>query len=116
MPRDPEVSTVVTQREDTVPHDTLATTPASTPANVKVLVMTPLLIVVVRAARVYLQVVIGLLSAAGLGADGGMLPSAFGPLVWSVLQLALAPALMSVLTNSAELLGRVDVHYPRVRA
>lgn len=110
------MQTVVTKRADTVPETVVAETPISTPTDVKIVAMHWARIVGIRGLRMYLQTVIGLLTAAGLGADGGMMPNDFMPLLQAVLQLALAPLLMSLLQNSLELLSKVDVNYPQMRA
>jgi hypothetical protein len=74
-------------------------------------------VVLVRVVRTYLQTLIGLLTALGLG----VLP--VGPVdqlaVWQQVLvtagLALFPAFMSLLQNTWELLGKWDVTKPELR-
>jgi hypothetical protein len=112
---DDTINTVVTKRDGEIEHSTAANTPGDQP-NARLIPMQPFKIVLIRAARTYLNVVIGLLTAAGVGADGGMMPNDFGPLMLSVLQLGLAPAVMSIIMNSSELLTKIDVNFPQLRA
>jgi hypothetical protein len=67
--------------------------------------MRSLSIIAIRALRTYIQTLVGLLSAAGMGADGGVLPADFMSCLLLSAQLALAPAVMSILHNVAELLS-----------
>lgn len=109
------VSTVMTQREATIPASMTANTPVGM-SDVKVVAMPWWQILFIRAARVYLQTLTGLIGAAVTGADQGMLPDAFGALVWSTAGMALAPAAMSLLMNATELLTKLDVTRPTLRA
>lgn len=110
------VKTIVTKREDTVPASVTATTPTRTPANVRVVAMTAVAQILVRAIRTYIMSLSGLLTAGGIGADRGVLPDAFGPLLWTCAGMALAPTVMSVLGNAAELMMRLDESLPQLRA
>lgn len=96
-------------------------------ANGDIMVMKPmnlLLMIVVRAARVYFQSFWGMLTAAGLGAvainhglDGHMTTPVGG---WQVFltaaYLALFPAAASVIHNAAELFTKLDEKFPQMRA
>jgi hypothetical protein len=113
---DTDVKAIVTRRDDTVPHSVLAHTPSSTPSNVQVIAMTAIAQTVIRAARTYVTSLTGLLAAGGIGADRGVLPNEFGPLLWTCAGMALAPAAMSFLLNFGELLARLDQHFPQMRA
>jgi hypothetical protein len=105
-------STVVTARADMETDHQLS--------KVVVVLMTPLRIIATRAARVYLQTLLGLLSAFGLGAaaDVGvhMAPGTFWDTLVACAGLSLAPAIMSILQNTLELLARVDTNLPQMRA
>ena len=65
-------------------------------------------LILVRAARTYLQSVLGLMTAGGLGLDSGMLPHDVGRLLLTSLQLALAPAIYTVLHEGIDVLAKLD--------
>ena len=111
-----DIKTVVTKREETVPASVTANTPSSTPSDVQVVAMNAFLLIAIRALRVYLQSIAGLVSAGGVGLDSGILPDAFGALVVSAATIALGPAFFSALTNTIELLTKVDQNWPEFRA
>lgn len=113
---DTDVKTIVTRRDDTVPHSVMAKTPASTPANVQVIAMSAIAQTLIRALRTYVMSLSGLLLAGGVGADRGVLPSEFGPLLWTCAGMALAPTMMSFLANFGELLLKLDESFPQMRA
>lgn len=70
----------------------------------------PLVIVLIRAAKVYLQTLTGLVAA---GAVTDVIPyTDFFDLVWTSAGLSVAAAGISVLTNLTELLARLDQKYP----
>jgi len=105
-------ATVITARADVSTDHQLS--------KVVIVLMPPLRIIAVRASRVYLQTLLGLLGAFGLGAaaDLGvtMAPGTFWHTLMTCAGLALAPAVMSILQNTAELLARVDTNLPQMRA
>jgi hypothetical protein len=105
-------STIVTARADMATDHQLS--------KVAVVLMAPVKIVFVRALRVYLQTLIGLLGAFGLGAASEvgvtMTAGTFAHTLLACASLALAPAIMSVLQNTVELLAQVDARLPKVRA
>lgn len=74
----------------------------------------------VRALRVYLQSLLGFLTAAttGLAQQFGVQTPVgdFGHLFLSCAGLALAPAAFSLLQNSIELLTKLDTSKPQLRA
>ena len=115
MPDLSPTSTVMTQRDAGMSRSNTAATDGDLP-NVRVITLPWWQIMLVRAARVYLQTLTGLIGAAVTGADQGMLPDAFGALVWSTAGMALAPAAMSLLMNATELLAKLDVTRPSLRA
>ena len=105
-------STIVTARADTLTDHHLAA--------VVIVVMAPLKIIAVRALRVYLQTLIGLLGAFGIGVASEVGVTMTAGNFWHTLvacgSLALAPAIMSILQNTLELLAKVDATLPQVRA
>lgn len=109
-----ETKTIVTQRAS-MPDSVVAVTPETSPTDVHVVAMPWWQIVGVRVIRTYLTTLIGLLSAAGVGADNGILPHEFMPLLMTSAKIALAPAVMSLLLNTVELLARVDTSFPQLR-
>jgi hypothetical protein len=107
-----EVKTVVTQRTDMV-TDTQVN-------NVAIILMKPIEIVLVRALRVYLQTLIGLLGALGTGAAATvgvtLTVGDFWHLLVASASIAIAPAFMSILLNTVELLAKWDASNPQLRA
>ena len=105
-------ATVVTARADTVTDHQLS--------QVVIVLMTPLRIIATRAARVYLQTLIGLLSAFGLGVASEvgvtMAADTFWHTLLACMGLAIAPAVMSILQNTLELLAKADATMPQLRA
>jgi hypothetical protein len=73
-------------------------------------------IIAVRCARVYMQTLLGLLSAGGLGAMPGWLPGELWTNVLSAATLSVAPVVFTFLQNSVELLARLDEKNPQWRA
>ena len=57
----------------------------------------------------------GLLSARLTGLDGGVMAGAFLDVLALCAQMALAPAAMSLLTNTVEVLNKLDVKFPLMR-
>jgi hypothetical protein len=107
-----ETKTIVTERSGMVTDHQAA--------SVAVVLMTPVRIIGVRAARVYLQTLIGLLGAFGLGVATDVGVTMTAGTFWHTLvacgSLALAPAIMSILQNTVELLAQVDASSPQWRA
>lgn len=89
--------------------------------NLIVRALSPLRVILIRTARVYVQSVMGILSAATAGKlmpslDLGILPDEFGALVVVALKASLAIAAMTAGQNFLELLGKLDQKYPELRA
>jgi hypothetical protein len=88
--------------------------------RVIVVLMTPIKIVVVRAFRVYLQTRVGLLTALGSGvaATVGVTLTAgdFWHLLAACSSISIAPAIISAITNTVELLAKWDASHPELRA
>ena len=74
----------------------------------------------IRGARVYLQSLVGFLLAAGTGAAAAVgvnLPVGdFGKLLLSAGSMAVAPAFISLIQNSIEMLTKLDSSSPQLRA
>jgi hypothetical protein len=72
--------------------------------------------VAVRCARVYVQTLLGLLSAGGLGLAPGWQAGELLSNVQGAALLSLAPVVFTFLQNTYELLQRIDESNPRWRA
>jgi hypothetical protein len=119
--RDQAVRMMVTDRVGAPPNGTTIETPAGRP-NIVIQLMTPIAQVLVRGVRTYVQGVIGFLLL-GLAARPVMEnlgvvvpPGDFVEAVKVAGGLALAPAAISLLQNTAELLGKLDAMFPKLRA
>jgi hypothetical protein len=88
-------------------------------AGVSVVLMAPWQIILVRALRVYLQTLVGLLTALGTGAAATVGVSLSVGDFWHLLlasaSIAVAPSVMSVLLNTIELLAKIDATNPQLR-
>jgi hypothetical protein len=108
-----EVTTVMTARDG-------AEQKGAPGFPVKIVWMTPVRIVLVRAARVYLQTLVGLLGTIGTGITAGLGVTLTAGDFWHTLvacaSIAVAPAVMSILLNTAELLAKLDESNPGLRA
>lgn len=103
----PVVVTTVARNEE-IPSGTLAKTVGDQP-NVIVKAIQPMIIVLVRAARTFLQVLVGLLTAGATGMGSGVLPVGdFATLLKVSASLAVAPAVVSIIQNVIELLAKMD--------
>lgn len=110
------VTTFAVARDTGLPHGTVATTPYYLP-NVIVTTLTPIWIVFVRTTRVYLQTLLGLLLAGGLGTATNTLPVGdFWHLLRVSAGLSVASAVVCALQNALELLSRIDQSHPELRA
>lgn len=85
-------------------------TPVGQP-NIIIKVVQPLLLVLVRALRVFLQTLLGLVTA-GLAAPKALPAQDFLHLLLLCSSLALAPAAVCVIQNMIELLTKLDQAYP----
>lgn len=107
------ITTVVVQRDNLV--DTALTTHASMP-DILVKVMSPFWVIVIRATRVYLQTLVGLLTAGATGMASTVLPATdFAHLLRICASLSVASAVMCALQNFVELLARLDEKAPQYR-
>lgn len=76
--------------------------------------MSPLAIILVRAARVYLQTAVGLVTAGSLATN--LMPAAAVLSDWKVaLSMAVGPAAVCAAQNTLELLARIDEKLPQMR-
>ncbi len=108
------VQTLVVQRDGQMDSQTVFT-PHGVP-NIVITVISPLRIVVVRALRVFLQTLVGLLTAGATGLAPNALPAGnFGHLLMTCASLAVAPAAICVIQNTIELLARLDESAPQLR-
>jgi hypothetical protein len=107
-----DVLSVVTERPTMTTDAQLGT--------VTIVTMRPWQIILVRAARCYVQTLVGLLTAVGTGLakDIGVTLSApdFAQTLLTCAGIALAPAIISLLQNSLELLAKLDATAPAMRA
>ena len=88
----------------------------NTGLDVQVIALSWVRIACTRTLRVYLQSVLGILLAGGVGADSGVLPEEFAGLMWSAVRLGMASATVSLIQNTIELLNGVDSRFPALRA
>ena len=109
------IPTVVTKREDTISRSVEATTPSNQP-NVQVVAMPWWQIVLIRTARVYLQGLMGFLTVGATGLDAGIMPNDFLGMMLTAAKFAIAPAAFTLLQNAMELLMKLDVSRPTLRA
>ncbi len=93
-----------------LPDRVLAQTPDGLP-NVEVRVIQPLMVILIRSARVYLQTLLGLVTA-GMAAPKAIPAADFYHLVILCAGLSLAPAGVTLLQNAVELLGQLNQKYP----
>lgn len=88
---------------------------ATAAADVTLEPMHPAALVLVRCCRVYLQTILGLLSAGGLGLMPGWTPGELLHNVEQAAMLSCAPVVFTFLQNTLELLARLDERGPRWR-
>lgn len=92
-------------------------------ADIEVKAINPVMMVLIRGARTYLQALIGF-AAVGVAVGGlpGYSPADAIPLatlgqkLWISAQLAVAPAVVSLLQNGLELIAKLDQSAPTLRA
>lgn len=97
--------------------DTLGTAAIGTTDATTVIQMPIWQMVAVRVVRNYLQVVLGLLAADGVGAvELAHAGNDFWIHLLAAAKIALAPAVIALLHNSVEFLTKLDVNNPEWRA
>ena len=96
-----------------LPQTTYAETPDHLP-NVIIQTITPIVSIGIRSGRVFLQVVLGLLSAKMVGAPGteGLPAGDFMHLLRDCAGLAVGAACVCALQNAGELLAKLDQKFP----
>lgn len=112
MPDIPSAPSAVVISGAVNPQGQLLSTPEGH-ADIVITVITPLVAILVRAARAYLQTLVGLLTAGGLGMASTVLPP--GDFVHTLkvcAGLAIAPGIMSGLTNILTLLTALGDKFP----
>lgn len=117
----PTVSVMSTSRAGSPADGTVVETAAGQP-DIILATMTPLAQVFVRAARTYLQSLVGFLllnvAAAPVAESLGVVvsPGDFWQAFQTAAGLAVAPTVIALLQNAAELLGHLDNLIPKWRA
>ena len=104
----------VTGTGDGVAPEMLNRITAKTPdhlPNVEVRVIQPLMVILIRTARVYVQTLLGLVTA-GMAAPKAIPAADFYHLVTLCAGLSVAPAGLCLFQNALELLGKLDQKYP----
>lgn len=109
-PANPPPITVTTIQREGTPQTMNASTPAYQP-NVIVQAVTPLASILVRSLRVFLQTMLGLMTA-GTVAPTSLNAHSFWELVIKCASLSVAAAGICALQNFVELLGRLDQKFP----
>lgn len=112
----PQVVTVIDRGATSTPTDqSIAVTPGKA-SNLKVNIVTPLTNILVRAARTFLQTMLGLMMASMTGAASTILPPGdFGHLAYVCAGLSIASTGICVIQNIIELLARLDQSSPTLR-
>ena len=114
----PAIKTVITERDEPgFDRDMKAVTPAGEP-NVTVVTMPWWKQALVRAGRVYVQGVLAFVTAGGSGLDEavGIPLDQFGGAFSVAIRLSIGPAVVSLLQNTVEILSKLDITNPSVRA
>ena len=108
------IKTLMIHREDGIDRKAVRAQTAADIPNVTIVTMPWYLAALVRAARVYIMTLLGLLGASATG----IAPVAFSDFsvaLLSALQTAVAPAIVSLLWNTGELLSKLDETRPELR-
>lgn len=85
--------------------------------DIVVTVITPLVAILIRAAKAYIQTLVGLLAAGGLGMASSTLPAGdFAHTLKVCAGLSVASGVMSLLTNVSVLLTALGDKYPILKA
>jgi hypothetical protein len=105
---------LVTKRPD-APDDKAVLETRAGVDDVKVVAVPWYKLVLVRVARTYLQGLLGFL-VAGMSGATNVPAGDFGQLIINAAGLALAPAAVSLIQNAIEILSKLDVSAPTLRA
>jgi len=105
----PDVKTVTLSTHAGIPAGTMLSTPEGMP-NIVIKTKSPLVRMLTRIARVYVNALVGMLSVVLGNLAPGYLtpPDEFGQKFLLAAGLALAPAAITLLTNAAEVLAKLD--------
>jgi hypothetical protein len=122
MPHHDVTKTVVVERDET--PKSLESRKLETPGHsddIKVVVMTGLMVILVRSGRTFLQVLlaslIGVVAGSSVPVVSDVLPPAqFGERFVAALYLASISALVTALQNAVELFAKIDARFPEWRA
>lgn len=91
-------------------------TPGDHP-NIVLQAITPLAVILIRAAKAYVQTLVGLLSAQAVGATANVLPSGdFLHTLKVCAGLSVASGVMSLLTNVSLMLSDIGEKFPTLKA
>ena len=110
MADDGSISTLIVQRSDGPPANTVATTPSGV-ADVVLRALSPIKIMLIRTARAFGQALLGTLGAANLSTLAGLHALDFRQAVI----LAAATGAVTFLQNGVELLAKLDQTVPELR-
>lgn len=111
-----DIKSVVVARADDGVSSGYAKTYGDDSPNYIVEALSPLRVIAIRTSRVYLQSVLGFVTAGMTGFDGGIFPADFGALFVLACKMSAATAAVTALQNFLELLGKLDQKYPELRA
>ena len=116
MAEKPEaIKTIITETPESPKSGSTLRAPAGD-TNVTVVTMTWYSQVAIRVLRTYLQGLVGFVVAGTAGMPGPLPASGFSSVLLNAASLALAPAIVSLLQNAIEILSKLDVTNPQVRA
>lgn len=109
-----EIKTVVVARKEGIETDTIGKTPGDLP-NINAKAVPAWQLIGIRALRVYLQSLLAVLGADAAGLVAVAPLGSFSGHLLAAVQMALAPAVVSLLWNSLEVLNKLDVSHPQLR-
>lgn len=116
MPEDMLMKTVVRETTDNKGPEPVGVAGVDTDASVTVFAMPIWKMIGVRVVRIYLQAVLGLLTADGVGAIDLAHQGDAWAHIREAMFVSLAVAFMGLLQNSLEFLTKIDVNKPGLRA
>ena len=113
------IKTLVTERAEAPVDKSVLHSPSGL-ANVEIVTLSVWAQIGVRCLRTFVQSLLGFIVAVGSGAAGGVginIPAQdFITLIISSASLSVAPAVICLLQNAVEMLSRLDVTNPAIRA
>lgn len=111
-----DIKSILVARPDDGVTSTYIATPDAASPNLIVSAISPLRVILIRTARVYVQSVLGFLLTGITGLDAGLMPDEFVARLKVAALLSLSIAGMTAGQNFLELLGKLDQKYPELRA